>query len=324
MITLLLAALTPFSTPLEADPAFSGVALRIDDGAVVETVATDPAMIEGDWRWASVSKLVLAVAVLQAVEDGLVALDEPVSAYLDGFEASAVTVRDLLRHTSGLPNPAALARGELSAGYDPQTYCFAAPIAEPGSDFAYNNCDFVVAARMLEAVRGAPFSEILQAGVFGPAGMAATRKGAGADNGDFDGRLAGGGPAPDIDLALWGASADLVGPPENLARFAAALMDGTLLGADSLALLGRGDPRLGYASLGVWGFPASLAGCEGGVELIERRGEIIGVQARLVLAPALSRAVIVFSDRQAARFGEIWTGEGLTYELASAAFCAAD
>lgn len=321
MKALILALLTPFSAPIETRPDFSGVALSLSDGVVVETVATEPAMAEADWRWASISKLVLAVAMLQAVDDGLIGLDDPVSLHLNGVDRPGLTVRDLLRHTSGLPNPTALARGELTPGYDPKSYCFTAPIAVPGGDFSYNNCDFVVAAKLLEVVRGTPYARILQSGVFDPAGMAHTRIGVGADNGDYDGLLVGGAPAPDIDLALWGAAGDLVGPPRDLARFAAALMDGTLLSGDQLALLQRGEPRLGYVSLGSWGFSAPLDGCDGAPALVERRGNIIGVQARLLLAPDMARAVIIFSDRQATRFGEVWTGRGLTYELASSAFC---
>lgn len=321
MLTLALAALTPFSAPLEAEAGFSGVALRIERGAIVETYATDPAMIDGDWRWASISKLVLATAILQAVEDGLLALEDPVALYLEAPDQPGLTVRDLLRHTSGLADPDMLADDELTADFDPDLFCFGPPIGRPGEAFRYNNCDSIVAARVLETVRGEAYAAILSEHVFEPAGMSRSRLGAGADRGDFDGRYADGTPAAPFDLRRWGASGGVVGPAENLVRFADALTDGTLLAPDSLSALRDGEGRFGFVSLGAWAYAASLEGCEGPVGLIERRGHIRGVQSRLLMAPDLEKAIVVFADTDAVAFGEIWTGRGLTHALASAAFC---
>ena len=56
---------------------------------------------------ASITKPVNAVAVLLLVERGLVSLDDPVARYLPEFagpDRAAVRVRDLLSHTSGLPD----------------------------------------------------------------------------------------------------------------------------------------------------------------------------------------------------------------------------
>ena len=82
-----------------------------------------------------------------------------------------------------------------------------------------------------------------------------------------------------------------------------------------------GEPRLGYVALGAWSFPAPLAGCNKPVELVERRGAIGGVQVRNVLAPAIGRALIVFTNSEAVDFGEVWQGKGLSHALLSAAFC---
>ena len=71
----------------------------------------------------------------------------------------------------------------------------------------------------------------------------------------------------------------------------------------------------------MWSFAASLAGCPGQVRLVERRGEIGGVEVRNLIAPDLGRILVVFADRAGLDFGEIWRGRGLTYELANKAFC---
>lgn len=82
-----------------------------------------------------------------------------------------------------------------------------------------------------------------------------------------------------------------------------------------------GDPKLGYVAFGVWSYAAPLRGCERSVKLVERHGEIGGVEVRNLIAPERGRALVVFADSAGIGFGEIWQGSGLSYALASAAFC---
>lgn len=311
----------PLEDRLAAEPDFSGAAWVFDASSVREAVATDPAMLDGDWRWASISKLVNAVAVLQAVDDQLISLDTELSEYLETPAQPGLTVRDLLRHTSGLVNPDGANAQRRVREVGPQAFCAQDPPGAPGGRSSYNNCDTIVLAQLLEAVRGETYADILQQYVFDPAGVSNTRPGRGSDNGDFDGTLNSGSPAPVFDLALWGASGDLVGPGADLIAFSQALMRDELLSAQSLAALRNGDPSRGYLALGAWSFPAPLEGCDGAVSLLERRGHIVGVQGRMILAPDLARGLIVFTDRNSQEFGEIWMGRGLSFDLASAAFC---
>ena len=60
------------------------------------------------WRWASVTKQVIAVLVMQEAARGTINLDQPVARYLPALaspNAQRITVRQLLRHQTGLPNP---------------------------------------------------------------------------------------------------------------------------------------------------------------------------------------------------------------------------
>jgi CubicO group peptidase (beta-lactamase class C family) len=94
--------------------------------------------VERPFPWASVTKLATAVAVLVAVEEGIVSLDEPAG-------PPASTVRHLLAHASGLP---------LDSG---------TPIAAPGTRRIYSNAGFeVLAARVAEAA-GMPFADYFEA-----------------------------------------------------------------------------------------------------------------------------------------------------------------
>ncbi|GAC1408565.1 MAG: hypothetical protein NVSMB69_10110 [Novosphingobium sp.] len=60
------------------------------------------------WLWASVTKQVTATMVMQQVEAGRLVLDQPIHPYLPWFAGPSgdkVTIRHLLLHLSGLPNP---------------------------------------------------------------------------------------------------------------------------------------------------------------------------------------------------------------------------
>lgn len=96
-----------------------------------------------EFRWASVTKPVVALAVLVAVEEGVVDLDEPTG-------PPGSTVRHLLAHASGLP------------------FEGAAPISEPGVRRIYSNSGFEVLAEHVEATAEMPFVEYLARAVFEP------------------------------------------------------------------------------------------------------------------------------------------------------------
>jgi CubicO group peptidase (beta-lactamase class C family) len=101
------------------------------------------------YRWASVTKLATAWAVLSACDRGLLELDEPAG-------PPGSTVRHLLAHASGLPF-----EGE-------------ATLAAPGKRRIYSNTGFDVLGRLMEQRTGAPFAAALESWVLGPLGMAGT------------------------------------------------------------------------------------------------------------------------------------------------------
>jgi len=131
---------------------------------------------------ASVSKSFTALAVMQLVEAGRVALDEPVQKYLPTFEiadsrGSEITVSELLNQTSGitdgtlreksLPQPHSLEGAELRARD-------ATLAVDPGTEHFYTNTNYHLAARLVEVVAGQPFADYLRAHVFEPLGMRAS------------------------------------------------------------------------------------------------------------------------------------------------------
>ncbi len=323
---------------LSAQEGFSGVVLVGDAQAralyagafgTADEASATPMRVDQTWRWASVTKQLIGVLVMQAVEDGDLTLDATIAQAWPAFSgpsADQVTVEMLLRHVSGLPDPDALSSRDYDAagrGFDAADFCAGAPIAEPATTFEYNNCDYYVLGQILEEATGVAWHELLRQRVFEPAGMT----GAGVvlpydqPPAMVSGYVRQSVPETPIDLALFGAAGAAYGPPMDLIRFNAALMSGVVLGEEALETLWAGEPRLGYVALGAWSFSATLKGCDGPVTLIERRGLIRGVKVRNIIAPQSGRSLVAFVNRGDFAFGEIWMGEGFSYDLASRAFC---
>ena len=133
----------------------------------------------------------------------------------------------------------------------------------------------------------------------------------------------GGKEAPALNEATFGAGGSLFGSAADLLRFDQALMRGSLLSSAARATMWTGNPAIGYAAIGAWSFSSNLKGCDGSIDLIERRGAIGGVQVRNIMAPKLGRALVAFTNDGDFEFGEIWQGKGFSFDLVSAAFCGA-
>ncbi len=282
------------------------------------------------WRWASVTKQVVATLIMQEVAKGSIDLDKPVSAYLPDFKspnASTVTVRQLLRHQSGLPNPDDTAKGKggVPAYYakvdkalqNPLTgYCAGSAKGETGGNWSYNNCDYIVAGALLEAVTKTPWQKLVSDRIAKPLGLkslAAFPTTAPTVKSKAEGRY---------KFETFGASAGLYGTAQDLLEFDRALMGGELLPEAQRAEMWDGQPNLGFIALGQWAFGAELKGCPFPVRIIERRGAIGGVQVRNFMLPDNRVVVVAFTNRNDFDFGEIWQGKGFSFDLLSAAACA--
>ncbi len=199
-------------------------------------------------------------------------------------------------------------------------YCGGQPSATPGAAFAYNNCDTIVLGAVLEAVSGRQFTGLVNDEIAEPAGLKSVRFAAPGEHPVAARGSA--GAVPRINIATLGPAGALVGTVEDALAFDRALMREVLVSPEGLAQMWKGDPALGFFAYGALAFEAPLEGCDGAVKLIERRSSIDGVQMRNIIAPDRKLALIVFTDNADAQFGDIWRGMGVSFDLASAAFCA--
>jgi D-alanyl-D-alanine carboxypeptidase len=310
---------------------FSGeVGITSRDAALVYASSDQSDVIRLPWRWASVTKQVVAVLVMQEVARGSIDLDAPVSRYLPAFRsanASKVTVRQLLRHQSGLPNPddrdGAFHKPGFDGSRDALTGFCAGPVTGPsGGSWTYNNCDYIVAGALLEAVSGKPWADLVRDRIAAPLGLTTLGAFDSAAIAERPG-IVGGKPEPAFDLASFGASGALYGSVADLLAFDFALLNGDLLGADQLAQLWDGQPELGYIALGQWVFEAPVKGCSEPLRIVERRGAIGGVQVRNFILPDQDIAVAAFTNSGDFQFGEIWQGGGFSHDLLAIAACGA-
>ncbi len=144
-----------------------------------------PATPDAVYHWGSVTKTATAIAIMQLREQGLIDLDAPVSEYLDYFPAEyPITVRQLLTHSSGLPEPANFLmknlrlKGQPLPDFDAVDKEFYAGLSnlmiEPGSESAYANTNYVTLGQVIAAVSGQPYVEYVQEHILNPLGMANT------------------------------------------------------------------------------------------------------------------------------------------------------
>ena len=127
---------------------------------------------------ASASKMFTAVAVAQLIDAGQISLNDNVGLYVHGLtpRASAVTVRQLLTHSSGLGNyltPENMAAIQKAKSVSDLIGLVGSdePAFAPGSQFQYSNTGFLLLGRMIETVAGLSYGDYLERHIFAAAGM---------------------------------------------------------------------------------------------------------------------------------------------------------
>src|SRR5919112_6891209 len=117
-----------------------------------ERAGTVAVTTDARFRIASITKIFVAVVVLQLVEEGKLELDDPLSRYLPDYSAQGVTIRQLLNHTSGIPDYSMSDDFNKNLLNDRERRWTAAevlalvkdkePDFRPGTDYSYSNTDY--------------------------------------------------------------------------------------------------------------------------------------------------------------------------------------
>ena len=141
---------------------------------------------------ASQSKPMTATAVMMVLDEGKIALNDPVEKYLPEFHGQMVvaerdndhvllrkplhpiTIREVLSHTSGLPFKSAVEEPTLDGlplAAAVRSYAAAPLQTEPGTHYQYSNAGINTAARIIEVVEGMKYEDFMQQRLFDPLGM---------------------------------------------------------------------------------------------------------------------------------------------------------
>ncbi|MER7693207.1 serine hydrolase domain-containing protein [Streptomyces sp. NPDC097610] len=219
-----------------------------------------PVRPEGSFRIGSVTKSFVATVVLQLAGEGRLRLDDPLGKYLPGVvrDADAVSVRQILNHTSGIydytddsrvledpADPAALERW-LSAGRW-RTWTPAGLVATaddpahaayfpPGTGWRYSNTDYLLAGLLIQKMTGHTYAQEVTRRILRPLHLTHTRVPGTSV------RLPGphahtyllrpGQKPVDIteqNMSVAGAAGEMISTADDLTRFNAALLGGRLL-----------------------------------------------------------------------------------------------
>jgi CubicO group peptidase (beta-lactamase class C family) len=171
---------------VSSDPEmhFNGIVLVADHGKIIyqnekgySDIGTHRLFTAATrFQLASLSKVFTAVAVMQEVEKGKLKLDDPLVKYLPSFPYPEITIRQLLSHTSGLPdfkdvyqtkNDHPLNNSDIM----PALIRFNHLLAAPGTAWNYSSMGYALLANLVEKISGFSFPDYVRDFICKPAEM---------------------------------------------------------------------------------------------------------------------------------------------------------
>jgi D-alanyl-D-alanine carboxypeptidase len=202
-------------------------------------------------RIASVAKAFSGAVALHLVQQGRLGLDDTIGKWLPSLPAAwaSVTVRQILNHTSGIPDYTHSKGFAKQTETKPRGYLTPIQVIDwvrrdklvfpPGSSYEYSNTDNIVVGLIAERVSGQSYGDLLRALVFGPARLTQTTfptRRVSLPSPYFHGYLVASGQQPqDVTTLLspsgaW-ASGAIVSTPADLGAFIRAYLGRKFFGA---------------------------------------------------------------------------------------------
>ncbi|HTH55309.1 MAG TPA: serine hydrolase domain-containing protein [Cyclobacteriaceae bacterium] len=171
-------------------PDFSGVILLAENGAPVYHKGFGFADVELNQKMdtssvfelASVSKQFTAMLIAMLNEEKKLSYDDAIEKYLPGLPYGNITIRNLLNHTSGLPDYQQLMdehwdKTKVATNEDIIAYLkrfHPDPLFKPGEKYMYSNTGYVLLGSIVEKVSGEEFIAFCNRRIFQPLAMAST------------------------------------------------------------------------------------------------------------------------------------------------------
>jgi serine beta-lactamase-like protein LACTB, mitochondrial len=243
--------------PALGSPGIS-VAVVVDDRlawssgyGLADVESNVPAKANTVYRIASISKTFAAICIMQLVEQGRVALDDPIQKYVPSFPpkgTAPITLRHILSHTSGIRH---YSPGEMESVTTYRSIADAIKIFKddpllftPGLKYSYSSYAYNLLAGVVETASGLSYEAYLDEHIFKPAGMKQSHLEHPQEIVPNRARQyvkADGEPpvfnAPYADLSIKWAGGGIISTVEDLARYHIAINQGKLLKPETLALM---------------------------------------------------------------------------------------
>ncbi|MFC5749565.1 serine hydrolase domain-containing protein [Actinomadura rugatobispora] len=255
----------------------------------------------GRFRIGSLTKPFVATVVLQLVGEGKVELDAPVERYLPGVvrgngnDGREITVRNLLQHTTGLPDYLRLLSPQhfiehRYEDHDPRELLQVAldhdRLFEPRSQWSYSNTNYILVAMIIERVTGRSHGEEIDRRIVRPLHLRDTSvpgDETGIGSGHARGYVRAGSELLDLtelNASMAFGGGDMISSAADVNRFLGALVRGRLLRPDQQREMMTTRPTGGSSGseygLGLQRF--QLDGCEG--EFWGHGGDMLGYTAK--------------------------------------------
>jgi CubicO group peptidase (beta-lactamase class C family) len=287
-----------------------------------------PCTPDTKFRLGSITKQFTSMLVMRQVEQGRIGLDDDISKYLPNYpkqQGEKVTVRQLLNHTSGIPNYT-----EVRNPRDPREARIPWPLDsllnvfstlpldfEPGTKWKYSNSGYVLLGAILEKVTGRTYERLLQDQILSPLGMKNSgydhtapilkRRAAGYE------RTGGVQNAEYLDMSIPYAAGAMYSTVEDLLTWDRTLYTEKLLSEKSKAEYFR--PGLSNYAFG-W-VVRNMAAGKGpdSVWTISHGGGINGFNTVIVRVPAKRQLIVFLNNTGGAPLQEMVTGVlGILYD----------
>lgn len=167
-------------------PGLAVVVVKDDKVIYTETLGVrdplknTPVSPETMFYIASCTKSYVAMAMMTLVDEGKVALDDPVKKYLPRFQTAeptiteSLTIRDLLSHAKGLNSGPIVTLDAYTGGITEDRFYRWLKEAKAKGSFDYTNLHYTLAGRVIEAVSGKSWKDFLDERLFRPSGMTRT------------------------------------------------------------------------------------------------------------------------------------------------------
>ena len=322
---LIALALSPQPGPAQAPPALAAIV----DGVAAERMAKDhapgmaiavfehgavayahgygfadvgrriPVTVDTRFEIGSITKQLTAACIMQQVRAGKLSLDDPIGKFVPEYAAArAVTVRQMLSHTSGLPEYA------FYGAHNPSTLpaILALVMKRPmmfkaGTHFSYSNTNYVLLGRILELTSGEPYEQYVREHIFAPAHM--EQSGFTSDAATIPDMAVGyqesGAVGPPMEgNGAVGAAGNVVSTVGDMVKWDQALGSGAIVTPADLALM-QTPVRVNDGSTRPYGFGFGIDAV-GGHPVFSHNGGTDGFAATNAMFPRDGESIVVLEN----------------------------